>query len=186
MNRFCTKIQLPFDVNLKDFPPKDYEERVYMIRPPWSTIDKNLISFLSSKKIHVKFYEIFYTPPQKELYIHVDRNVYSNMTKLNYCICDPNSVMNWFEPKENFKSKTASQTMLKTNYLKFAPDEVNLLHTECIAGWYLVNAGVPHNATNFTDSQRWTLSYTLLDLNTSPADHLEFDRAVEIFKEYLI
>ena len=186
MNKFCRKIQLPFEVNLKNFPPTNYEERVYMIRPPWSTIDKKLISFLSSKNLHVKFYEIFYTPPQQELYIHVDRNVYSNMAKLNFCICDPLSVMNWFTPKEQFKKKMASQTMLKTDYLRFKSEEVDLEYTECIAGWYLVNAGIPHNATNFTDKQRWTLSYTLLDLNNDPADHLEFDRALEIFKECLI
>lgn len=186
MNNYCKKIQLPFDVELKNFPPTQYEDRVYMIRPAWSTIDKKLLSFLSSKKLHIKFYEVFYTPPQHDLHIHVDSNEYSNMTKLNFCLSSIDSVMNWFEPKTEFKNKSSSQTMLKTNYLKFKPEEVDLLHTQCIAGWYLVNAGIPHNATNFTDEQRWTLSYTLLDLSVNPPVHLEFDKAAEIFKDYIL
>jgi|694.fasta_scaffold88964_4 hypothetical protein len=186
MNNYCRKLNLPSEIETKDFPPKDYEDRVFMIRPPWSKISKNLHKFLDQLNLFVMHSEIFYTPPQQGIYIHVDTNKFSNMTKLNFCICNPFSMMNWFEIKKEYRDKNhLKQTMLTTNYLKYEPNEVEtILHSECVAGWYIVNAGIPHNSTNFTNEQRWTLSYVLKDRETH--DYLQFDKALEIFKNYIV
>lgn len=185
MNIYCRKIQFPVEIELENFPPKDYENRVFMIRPPWSKINKKLHRELGKLGLYIEHSEIFYSPPQEGIYIHVDTNTFSNMTKLNFCICNPLSVMNWFEIKEEYKNKSPKETMLSTKYLKYDKHEVKkILHTECIAGWHIVNAGIPHNSTNYTDEPRWTLSYVIK--KQMAKEFLEFEEAVEIFKDYII
>lgn len=189
MNNFCRKIQLPFDVKLKDFPfplPSNWNtDEVRMFKHPITKVDPELLRFLAKHKVWVNFAEIFYTPPFSRCNIHVDTAQISNMTKLNLCICHPNSVMNWYEPLPDFADKKPSVTELTTAYLKYKKNEVKLLHSECISGWTIVNAGIPHDGENPTEEVRWTLSHSLMDLSDGKRNHLQFEKAVEIFQEYI-
>jgi len=135
--------------------------------------------------LNITFSEIFYTPIGGRIPIHIDDDHYSNMTKLNVCISSANSLMTWFEPLPEFRNKSPYRTPLNTQYLGFKPNEVKPLVSKCMAGIYLINAGIPHGIDNPEDAtlDRWTMSLTL---GKPPSNKLQFEEAVNIFHDYIV
>jgi len=180
---FCAKLTFPFDISTPGFPLENKESSQHY-KYDYKNIDKQLIQSLEDKNIFVTFAEIFYSPPFTKIPIHLDAPNLTHFTKLNICISEKNSYMNWYKVKPAYENKPAKLTVLSRPYLEYEPEEVDLLYSQCINGVYLINAAIPHDSTNFTNQPRWTLSLGLNDSKIT--DELRFNDAVERLKSVII
>ena len=171
---YCAKLKFDFEIETTGFPLEDQKSPSHFSYN-YNNLDQKLLDFLAQRNIYITFGEIFYSPPNSRLPIHLDAPNLQHFTKLNICISDQHSYMNWYKVKPEFVNKPAKMTTIKTPYLEYELNEVDLVHTQCINGTYLINAAVPHDSTNFTNRARWTLS---LGLNGSKIrEDLEFKEA---------
>ena len=181
-NKFCKHLNLEFDFNLSvvDQFKTSVSHSAKSFR--LNEIDSNVYNFLNSLNIITAPPACFYTPPGADRGLpHVDSMELNNMVKLNYIIGGKNTVMQWFKFNGNNKNIIHQHNGLGSGYLKFDQSMCELIWEEEIKGPCLVNAGIPHNVKNRSDTDRWSISYTLFDLNNN---HLQWSDAEQIFKNY--
>lgn len=169
---YCQKLQFPFEIETPGFPGESIAHYSY----DYTKIDSRLLNFLEQINIYITYAEVFYSPPQTRIPIHQDAPNLKCYTKLNICQSSLKSYMNWFDVKPECKKQDTKVHILDRPYIEYSQEEVILKHTECIHGVYLVNAGVPHDSTNFTNIPRYTLSLGLNDSKLT--DELSFEEAV--------
>jgi hypothetical protein len=177
---YCKKIQLPFDIETPGFPGESITHYSY----DYTKIDSRLLNFLEQVNIYITYAEVFYSPPQTRIPIHQDAPNLKCYTKLNICQSSLKSYMNWYSVKSECKKQDTKVHNLNRPYIEYTPEEVILEHTECIHGVYLVNAGVPHDSTNFTNIPRYTLSLGLNDSKIT--DELSFEQAINRLKSVVV
>jgi hypothetical protein len=148
-----------------------------------SEVDPNLLHFLNELDLTVNFAEIFYTPPNKNLFIHIDNNYISNNCKLNWVYGGSGSVMEWWERKNPKAPLEFKLTDIGSKYIYFNRDE-------CVKVWQhevkqpsLVNVGIPHSVQNNTNAARWCVSHSIYDLDRNK--QLEWQDAIKIFDKFL-
>ena len=145
--------------------------------------------------------EGIYTPPNhKKLHIHNDTNTITNATKINFTWGPSNSVTRWWKVKDKMSLKidvTDSTHILQSvdpdivgsfdaqkNHSELYCEDENLCDLVCervIDRPSLMNVGQLHSTYNpHATEGRWTLCFFLLK---SDYTHLQFDEAVEIFKD---
>lgn len=178
MNNYCRKVSFPHNFNYGNFYNVDQRLSNYSTE----LIDKRLSTLLSNLDITIAHSEVFFTPPYSQLDIHIDVGGVGNLTKLNVCVSSNQSFMNWYEVTSESIDHEAKSTQIGTPYISINRQHTRLLHTECINGTFIVNAGIPHDSTNHTADNRWTLSMVLWDdINHR---HLQFDDALIRLKQY--
>ena len=180
---YCAKLDFGFNIKTPGFPLEEHES-VRHYTYDYNNLDIRLIKYLEEKNIYITFAEIFYSPPNTRIPIHLDAPNLKHFTKLNICISDESSYMNWYSVKPEFINKIAKLTILHRPYLEYKLNEVDLVYTKCINGIYLVNASIPHDSTNFTNLSRWTLSLGLNDSKIK--DELEFEEAYNRLESIII
>lgn len=185
---YCAKLKFDFAINTPDFPIENFKgNRPTQFNYDIKKIDAQLLKFLYKRGISVIWTEIFYSPPSKGFNIHVDNPKLQHYTKLNICISDDHSYMKWYKVKPEFINKPTALTEIGTPYAHYEKNEVDLLHTECINGTYLVNAAIPHESTNDTDKDRWTLSLGLgYKTDSDWSLELPFEEACSRLKSIII
>ena len=139
--------------------------------------------------------EGIYTPPNhKKLHIHNDTNTITNATKINFTWGPSNSVTRWWKVKDKMSLKidilqsvdpdiVGSFDAQKNHSELYCEDEnlCNLVCERVIDRPSLINVGQLHSTYNpHATEGRWTLCFFLLK---SDYTHLQFDEAVEIFKD---
>lgn len=177
---YCKKLQFPFEIETPGFPGESITHYSY----DYTQIDSRLLKFLEQVNIYITYAEIFYSPPQTRIPIHQDAPNLKCYTKLNICQSSLKSYMNWYSVKPGYNKQNTKVHTLHRPYIEYSLDEVTLEHTECIHGVYLVNAGIPHDSTNFTNIPRYTLSLGLNDSKLT--DELDFLEAVDRLKSIVI
>jgi hypothetical protein len=146
-----------------------------------STVDKNLVKFLSAVDVYITHGEIFYTPPYGKLPIHVDLHEFSNNCKLNFIFGAAGSKMIWWDKKPNV-DLSFFYTPIGTKYIMFEEDDCIPIHSARINQPSLVNIGIPHSIDNTTNEGRWCMSYTLRKIKDN--NDLQWDDACILFDEY--
>lgn len=185
-NIYCKDLKLDFEINLDPLRKirdgyKDVHQ--YMIFPyKREDIDSRLLDLISSVGLYVSHQEVFYTPPNGKLPIHVDQYNFSNMTKLNWVIGAKGSHMVWWKPKPGTPLRYYT-TPIGTQYLLFEEEEVDEVYRGEIGLGTFINAGVPHSIDNPTDEGRWTLSHCLSFNGTRRM--IEWQDAMKLFAKYL-
>jgi len=180
---------LKLDFNL-DIDPLIVTQRLYtslnsgaIFKLKISEIDPKFIHFLNEHNLTVSHAELFYTPPDKTLFIHIDWHQYSNNCKINWIFGGENSLMKWWELKDPNAPLTYRLTDIGTRYLYFNESDCNEIASAVIGQPSLVNVGVPHSVDNRGCSARWCLSYVIWDLNKNNV--LQWDDALVKFSKYI-
>lgn len=177
---YCQRLQFPFEIETPGFPGESIDHYSY----DYNQLDPRLLDFLKQVDIYITYAEVFYSRPQTRIPIHQDAPNLNCYTKLNICQSSLKSFMNWYSVIPECKKQDTKVHTLNRPYIEYTPEEVVLEHTECIHGVYLVNAGVPHDSTNFTNMPRYTLSLGLNDSKIT--DELSFEQAVNRLKSVIV
>ena len=178
MNSYCCEVSFPHDLDYGNFCKVDQRITNY----PIEIIDERLLRLLKDLDITILHSEVFFTPPNSDLDIHIDVGSVGNLTKLNVCISSNQSFMNWYDVISESTNNEARSTQIGTPYISIDRQCARLIHTQCINGTFIVNAGIPHDSTNYTAENRWTLSMVLWDdINHR---HLQFEEALIRLKQY--
>jgi hypothetical protein len=176
--QYCRKLYLPFECDHGNF----FTEETRISPYPIDRIDKQLVALLSTRDIFIDTCEVFYSPPYSDIPIHIDNGHAGQMTKLNVCVSDEISVVNWYGVTDDYQMGNVQETETGGLYIGIDRKYAYAVHTECIKGTYIFNAGIPHDSTNYTSQKRWTLSMLLWDTLTNK--HLQFDQALIRFSQY--
>jgi hypothetical protein len=162
MSKFSANVRLPFNTddlldiaqyssNLKELGHFEYDI---------SKFDKRIVELLAECDITISHTEVFYTPAQKSLAIHVDGAKLSNITKLNWVWGGEGSRMLWWKPMDQSAMKIGT-TPVGTPYLYADQKKCTMIESTKIGRPTLVNVGVPHSVLNMSNSGRWCLSAVL-------------------------
>ena len=177
-NIFCKHLNLDFDFDLSVI--NQFKETKDSKSFSLTTIDNNLQDFLKPLGIITTPPTCFYTAPSTNRGLHhIDSLELDNMVKLNYIIGGNNTIMQWFKFHGDEKNIISQYNKLGGGYLKFDPIMCELIWEEELKSPSLVNAGIPHNVKNKSNTGRWSISYTLFDLTHK---HLQWKYAEQIFK----
>ena len=151
----------------------------------FTELDNNLVQFLDKLGIVILHPEIFYTPPQLGINIHVDGTVVdaNAICKLNWVFGAPGSYMTWWKLKDPNTQLNRHKTQIGTEYLLFDQHDCEVVWQQEIHQPTLINAGIPHNMHNPTEEARWCVSYALGDKDTKQL--LRWDDAVIRFSNYI-
>ena len=169
-------------------------------------IDKRIINWLETYNIIPSlFYEASNTIPGGAVEIHSDIDISSNMTKFIIAWGPTNSGIRWWKTKKNAVPKfttywekglefaklvngeyvseldSTGKHIVTDSYLGYQPEQCELIYEKVLTYPSLINAGQLHSTYNYGNVDRWTISLTLL----KNGNHLQFDEALEIFKDVL-
>ena len=142
---------------------------------PLNDINDELTITMQKLNLKIVQVEIFYSPPFKETIVHTDLTG-GDYTKLNYIYGGKNSYMHWYKQKPNI----IKEMHKGNNYIQFNPNEVDLVDTQMLPFSSIVQVGIPHNVTNFSE-KRYCLSLVIRRLD---GNKLTMAESVEIFQEY--
>ena len=142
-------------------------------------VNPALTEWVTTLGLEIQVFETFYCHPNKTGGVHTDANG-GDITKINWIVCDGDSVMNWYAVKPNVV-KIPTPNTLNTLYTQYSSNEIELIHSQQVNFPSIVQAGVPHDITN-GDKDRWCLSLVL----AKNGKRIKMAEALEIFKPYLV
>ena len=125
-------------------------------------IHLNLQNFIRDKGLRIASAELFYYFPNSESIIHIDGESCKyiqpgDMAKLNYISGGRDSSVNWWRPLVEHK-----KIMAGGRYIRFEPNEVELVDSHRLSGYNVVQTGIAHNVSVKTDS-RYCVSLVIFD-----------------------
>ena len=149
-------------------------------------INKELFDWLQSLNIVAVAAEIFHQIPnsdQTSTPIHVDAGGFDDRVKLNFVYTNYtdsfSNMMNWYICKDESKLKPFT-TSIGSGSTLVNEEDCELVYSAQLGTPSLINAGILHGVSNVT-SERYCFSLTL----TESKQFLKWDRAIEIFKDYI-
>lgn len=180
MKQYCVGLNLTIPlfkegVTLNDFPK---------IRHSNLDVDKvvnpQILDLLISKNLFIYFAEVFYAKPFLVGGIHTDcGGLFKDVVKISWVFGGQDSLMHWYRPLDIGSSKI---TAIKSNYLSYTRDQVELIYSNTLKTPSLVQAGIPHNTSN-NKEERYCFTFILADCITRKP--ICIDRAIEVFCEYI-
>jgi hypothetical protein len=146
-------------------------------------IDDELRRFAARCKCTILKMNYFYTPAGESRVIHSDSIKRDNITHINFIFNGRASTMKWWQLKD--KTITGNIGVLPNGkkYYYFSANDCNLVAEKEIIQPTMVNVGSLHSVENFTDHDRWAVSYSLGDENKMP---LQWAIAIERFSKYFV
>jgi hypothetical protein len=112
--------------------------------------------------------------------VHVDDEG-GDYVKLNWVFGAGESLMCWYEPKDNF-NKSISINVAKRFYVHYEDFEVNLIESAPIKNPTIVQVGIPHNIINVTEDR---LCISVVICIKGSRNRLPMQQALDIFKDYI-
>lgn len=174
--KFATNIQLSIPVDVKQFTKREHDETSFghfNIDP--SLLPQELFDFIEARGLCFSHWELFYTPPNRHLGIHIDGHGPSNIVKLNWVLGGAGSRMLWWKLKAGRSLKTKT-TVIGTQY-QFAEGKDCLpAGSIVIQQPTLVNVGQLHSVIN-KHEPRWCLSGVLGKNKGNIITSIEWDEA---------
>lgn len=148
-------------------------------------ITENFKNLLLEKNIIVSLIEHFYSPPNYKQIIHIDQNFLGDYVKINYVYGGENSVMKWYNVKENSKLNfKISKVNVSANFISYNDDDVEKIYETNIKKYFsLLQVGVPHNVVN-SEEERFCISMVIRDKTTY--ERLNIKESLTRLKEYII
>lgn len=160
MNPYCTDLNVKLTPLIKDIATYGYTRLQHLSS---ADLHPSLHAFFKTYNIKAFVLELFYTSPGKQGKIHID-STGGDYVKINFRWGGDASLMNWYVPKPGLVNGANSRTELGTRSVEFLPEEVDLVHQQCVNFPSLVQVGIPHSVTN-DDSHRWCLSIVIVRPN---------------------
>jgi len=197
MNKYC--VDLNFNVPLLRDPLalENYKNNHHSVliskEHKRNFLHPELLQIFDDLKLTIWLITIFYKIPDASnaeggYNIHVDGDPFldpdkqlRDVAKINWIFNPGNSVMNWYKPKED-SFKTMSTSVVKTYYVKYNIEEVELQYTKALTDTHIVQIGMPHDVLN-VDVPRHCVSVALAHADNR---RLTMAESVDIFKKYII
>ena len=136
---------------------------------PESAVNPALLDWFEDRGMWLKNADIFCSPPNFFLGIHVDGVRRDNAIATNWAYEEAffEGEMQWWEPKPEYENPSdlkpeehGAYSISTTPYaLAWTKDQCELLHTSRVGFPSLVNIGIPHSMQN-KDKQRFAISMT--------------------------
>lgn len=150
-------------------------------------VDPKFINFLDNLDLKIKIGRLYIYLPNHASSCHIDiTNFEDQATSLNFAFNDIGTIFNWYNLKKNFVPNISS-SVTKTPYLKFEKEMCDTILTTEIQHKhgqpFLINTGYIHSYV-VGDTNRFTYSYFLRKKSNN--NFLQWDDAVEIFKNYIV
>jgi hypothetical protein len=152
---------------------------------PIEAVNPDLLDWFEDRGMYLKNADIFCSPPNFTLGIHVDGVRRDNAIATNWAYETKNTpgIMQWWEPKPEFVNPSdlkpeehGAYSISTTPYaLAWLPEQCNLLHESVVGNPSLVNIGIPHSMTNGRH-QRYAISMTWKNFN---GVDMQWDEAYE-------
>lgn len=133
------------NINLSNI--KDYHNKFTVIE----YVNPEIVKFFKQRNlVLLPYIEIFNSKPNYVGPIHVDVG-HGDFAKMNWVFGGKDSTMNWYEP--TVSDKPVATTLGNRDYIYYDTTEVNhkLSHTIGIDRPSVVQVGVPHNSTNYSE-----------------------------------
>lgn len=196
MNIFHRYLKLPFEYAKPNFFTERYDDPQSFYYSK-EKIDNTIIKWIESFDLKIlDLVDGLYTPPKGgKLAIHSDTKTICNATKINFTWGPDNSVTRWWRVKQSEYLKPVKPDNRHISAAGIVPDIVvtdaytareedcDMVHEQVINQPSLMNIGQLHSTYNPNMTEdRWTLCFTLLRLDGA---HLQFEEAVQIFKDYI-
>lgn len=145
-------------------------------------INPELIKFLDTLNLQVTYVESFFKNRGHtgKGDVHVDCEG-GNYVKLNWVFGAGESLMCWYEPKDNLQKSTCISPT-KTSFLKYKEFEVNLIESAPIKNPTIVQVGIPHNVINVTENR---LCISVVICTKGIKQRVSMQQALDIFKDYI-
>jgi hypothetical protein len=120
---------------------------------PNSVISDEFNKLLAMGGMVVDHAEVFYRPGigvLNDAFIHTDGHIVrTGFAKINYVVGGENNLMKWYRPRVVTEELI---TTVGTKYLRFAPEDCELIDQLDMQGLYIVNAAIPHSVEMTTGS----------------------------------
>jgi hypothetical protein len=148
-------------------------------------LNSDLVDLIQNLDLTILWSECFFTNPNQFTVIHVDGGIDGHMSenddiaKLNFIFDGKDSTMLWYAPKVVNHSITTNS--INSKYIRYSPDQVDLVHEAVVGFPSLVQAGIPHNIKNGPEG-RFCLSLSFCHDSNVP---ISMSRAREIFKDFI-
>ena len=148
-------------------------------------IDQDLVEWIDGLGLTIGGAEVFHLEPNDPKYpnclpIHSDSSAFDNHVKINFVYCDTASTMNWYEYKDPTLLETLT-TPIGTGYITTIKANCKLVYSAEVGQPSLVNTGTLHDISPVT-STRYCFSFPIW----KNGKRLTWDRAMDIFKDYII
>jgi hypothetical protein len=190
MNRYHYYLNLPFEIQKPKVFDTQHSVAKHEVLPMDLPEAQYMIEFLSQfSSVECKKLEYFYTPPNGgKIFIHSD-NQLDNMTKFNITWGPEQGVVRWWDcPSYSFLNLDPGNSQYgnsDTSHSVYVADEKDstLMYQANTNRISMLNVGPFHSTYNPGTEGRYTLCFLLFYKNSNR--HLQWQDAVEIFKEYL-
>jgi hypothetical protein len=163
------------NINLLDI--KDYHNKFTVLE----YVNPEIVKFFKQRNlVLLPYIEIFRSEPNYVGPIHVDVG-HGDFAKMNWVFGGKDSTMNWYEPIVS--DKPVETTLGNRDYIYYNTTEVNhkLSHTIGIDRPSVVQVGVPHNSTNYSE-HRYCVSLVFFRI-TKGLPRLSMSESHEAFSD---
>jgi hypothetical protein len=180
MHKYSMNLTLPFNTAdlihgvIRDHARTEFGHFPYDIE----TFDRRIVDLFSDRGIQISHLEVFYTPPHRQLAIHIDGAVQTDVVKLNWVWGGEGSRMMWWKTKSD-KDMMIGETPVKTKYLYADQKACTMIESAIIQRPTLINAGVLHSVLNSSVHGRWCLSIVL----QKDGAHMKWEDAVDLLHD---
>lgn len=197
MNKFCVDIDFKIPLVRDEASLENFKSGHHHVLTKESDkrqfLNPEIVKIFDDLKLKIWLITIFYKLPDQSnveggYNIHIDGDPFlekdkqlRDVVKINWISNPGDSVMNWYKPKNQIK-KEVSSSVVKTFYVKYNIDEVELEYTKSLKNTHIVQVGIPHDVMQ-VNVPRQCVSVALADQS---GKRLTMGEAVEIFKEYII
>jgi hypothetical protein len=197
MNKYCVDIDLKVPLLRDPLSLEKYKGSHHSViitrEDKRNFLHPDLLKIFDDLNLKIWLITIFYKIPDSSnaeggYNIHVDGDPYlspdkqlRDVMKINWVFNPGNSIMNWYQPKTGI-DKSVSTSVVKTYYVKYTLDEVDLVHSQALHNTHIVQIGVPHDVLN-VDVPRHCVSVALAYQNDR---RLTMDEGIDLFKKYII
>jgi hypothetical protein len=146
---------------------------------------QELVDWIDGLGLTIGGAEVFHLEPNDLSYpnclpIHTDSSAFDNHVKINFVYSDIASTMNWYEYKDPTLLETLT-TPIGTGYITTTKANCELVYSAEVGQPSLVNTGMLHDISPVT-STRYCFSFPIW----KNGQRLTWDRAMDIFKDYII
>ena len=147
-------------------------------------VSQDFLDWLAKRHVYISTMALFLSKPNFTVPIHTDAAL-GDYVKINCVFGGKDSTMNWFTPKPTVdKEVKIFDHDTGALYALYEPNDVEPVYS-CSIGQTpcVVQAGVPHNATNYSEP-RYCFSMVLIycEDSNAKAQRLTMSHAMELFK----
>lgn len=193
MNDFCIDIDLQLEPLTNPTILKTIDQTLYMhVFSAIEILNPKFIVAMNKLGLVINHAEIFHSKPNEFTPIHRDvsnlptaSNDTYDFIKLNYIYGGENSLMKWYDVKENIEPYNSNiynnQSSVNVTSDSYRKDDVLIAHEQVVKFPSIVQVGIPHNVQN-TNEDRYCLCIVL----TKNGKRIPMSDAKTIFRDYIV